>query len=297
MSQQRTNPQEALEARSSDRWISVAIFSLACLLLLFVCALLSTNLLFQHRNYDLAINEALKSNCNSAGIAIAVSRAFDFAVVKTSALFLGFVLSIFGTTFVLHVARSAFRMHAEASRVAKLAFQSTSPGLVIATLGVIVVVVALYNKSLVNLNHDVQGGCSTSAVSMAAGLKMLIPFEPGQKDEISADGEAGLNQIVAFLNAHPEASVSIEGPESAEGVSHDYSLGLAERRANIVNQKLEKSGISADRFSLISYGEERPVPKKGLPLPALPGAVIVWVSMPSTAARQPPRVSSPPAGR
>ena len=61
-----------------------------------------------------------------------------------------------------------------------------------------------------------------------------------------------------WLREHPEYKVSIQGNCDERG-TNEYNLALGERRAKSAMKYLNALGISADRMSTISYGEERPV--------------------------------------
>jgi peptidoglycan-associated lipoprotein len=62
----------------------------------------------------------------------------------------------------------------------------------------------------------------------------------------------------AWLKANPGARVVIEGHCDERG-SDEYNLALGERRALAAQSYLISLGISANRLSTISYGEERPL--------------------------------------
>lgn len=67
-----------------------------------------------------------------------------------------------------------------------------------------------------------------------------------------------LKQNAAYLRANPAVDVVIEGHTDERG-SDEYNLALGERRASAAKQYLVSLGISADRLSIISYGEEMPL--------------------------------------
>jgi peptidoglycan-associated lipoprotein len=71
------------------------------------------------------------------------------------------------------------------------------------------------------------------------------------------DGKAALNQNVAWLKAHPDTKVIVEGHADARG-TNEYNLALGERRARAVRDYLVTVNIDPGRISIISYGEERP---------------------------------------
>ena len=60
-----------------------------------------------------------------------------------------------------------------------------------------------------------------------------------------------------WLRANPNFSVRIEGHCDDQG-SNDYNIALGERRASAAAKFFEGLGISGDRISTISYGEENP---------------------------------------
>jgi peptidoglycan-associated lipoprotein len=61
----------------------------------------------------------------------------------------------------------------------------------------------------------------------------------------------------ALLSKYPTIKVQIEGHCDERG-TNEYNLALGERRANNTKKYLISLGISQDRISTISYGEERP---------------------------------------
>jgi peptidoglycan-associated lipoprotein len=59
------------------------------------------------------------------------------------------------------------------------------------------------------------------------------------------------------LKANPSARLEIEGHCDERGTS-EYNLALGAKRAQAAKQYLESLGISPQRVSTISYGEEIP---------------------------------------
>jgi OOP family OmpA-OmpF porin len=66
-----------------------------------------------------------------------------------------------------------------------------------------------------------------------------------------------LDEAVAVLQRNPEVRVEIEGHTCNIGTA-EYNLALGERRATSVREYLVSRGINANRFTTVSYGEERP---------------------------------------
>jgi peptidoglycan-associated lipoprotein len=67
-----------------------------------------------------------------------------------------------------------------------------------------------------------------------------------------------LDASAAYLKANPDELVLIEGHCDERGTS-EYNLALGERRAKSAVNYLVSRGIEASRFTVISYGKERPV--------------------------------------
>lgn len=67
-----------------------------------------------------------------------------------------------------------------------------------------------------------------------------------------------LDASVAYLRANPDLLVLIEGHCDERG-TNEYNLALGERRAKAAMSYLVARGIAADRLTVMSYGEERPV--------------------------------------
>jgi peptidoglycan-associated lipoprotein len=66
-----------------------------------------------------------------------------------------------------------------------------------------------------------------------------------------------LDEAVAAMQADSTLRLTIEGHTCNIGTA-EYNLALGERRAQAVRDYLANRGISGDRLSVVSYGEERP---------------------------------------
>jgi peptidoglycan-associated lipoprotein len=75
--------------------------------------------------------------------------------------------------------------------------------------------------------------------------------------EIDADGRHELDQLGAWLEAHPNARITIEGNTDDRGTD-EYNLALGDRRAQTIRTYLARLGVDEARLATISYGEERP---------------------------------------
>jgi len=76
--------------------------------------------------------------------------------------------------------------------------------------------------------------------------------------EIRGSDAQILKENAAVLEKFPAVKIQIEGHCDARG-TNEYNLALGERRANSTRQYLLSLGVPAERISIISYGEERPL--------------------------------------
>lgn len=74
---------------------------------------------------------------------------------------------------------------------------------------------------------------------------------------IRMDQQNLLRQKVAILRASPQVQIRIAGHADERG-STEYNLALGTSRAAAIRDYLTDSGLPASRFSIVSYGEERP---------------------------------------
>jgi peptidoglycan-associated lipoprotein len=93
------------------------------------------------------------------------------------------------------------------------------------------------------------------SATTAAGLRDV--FFGYDSWVISEEGRQALAKDAEWLRTHPAAQLKVEGHCDERGTS-TYNLVLAEKRAKSVRNFLTDLGISRDRFSVVSYGKERP---------------------------------------
>lgn len=90
-----------------------------------------------------------------------------------------------------------------------------------------------------------------------ATLEELVFFDYDMAD-IREDAAAVLRRKADVLRASPQVQLRIQGHADERG-STEYNLALGNRRAESVRQFLVGFGLPESRFSIISYGEERPL--------------------------------------
>jgi peptidoglycan-associated lipoprotein len=84
-----------------------------------------------------------------------------------------------------------------------------------------------------------------------------IHFDFDKYDILPEDAQI-LKENAALLSKYPQVKIQVEGHCDERG-TNEYNLALGERRANAAKKYLVSLGISTDRISSISYGEEKPL--------------------------------------
>ncbi len=78
------------------------------------------------------------------------------------------------------------------------------------------------------------------------------------KATLSAEARSNLEKDAAWMKAHPDTTVQIEGHCDRHG-SIEYNLALGERRAKGARSYMINLGIDGKRLTTISYGKEKPL--------------------------------------
>lgn len=149
-------------------------------------ALLVGNLWFQFHNYATGIRMAEKAGATAdiVSLVLVYSRAWDFAVTKTSALFLGFMVIYLGALYVLRSADTSYELSINQGAQSGATLKSSSPGLVMITLGALLVALVLANRSEVGIQVDPSpagsgaGGVSVSATTSTAAQSAVTSTAP-----------------------------------------------------------------------------------------------------------------------
>lgn len=78
------------------------------------------------------------------------------------------------------------------------------------------------------------------------------------KSRLLAEAKKILRRKAKWLRAHSEVLVVVEGHCDERG-TNEYNMALADRRTRSAKNYLVDLGIARQRFTTISYGEERPL--------------------------------------
>jgi len=77
------------------------------------------------------------------------------------------------------------------------------------------------------------------------------------KSDLKPAARATLEKKAAWLRSNPQFKLKVEGHCDERGTV-EYNLALGERRAKSAVKYLKRLGISGDRMTTVSYGEEKP---------------------------------------
>lgn len=78
------------------------------------------------------------------------------------------------------------------------------------------------------------------------------------KSTIREDAKASMDRNVQILSGYPDARIEVQGHCDERGTT-EYNLALGQRRAAAARSYLVTKGVSANRITTKSYGEERPL--------------------------------------
>jgi peptidoglycan-associated lipoprotein len=116
--------------------------------------------------------------------------------------------------------------------------------------------------------EDAAAAAKKKAEADAAAQKMLqdqinavesekIYFDYDKAD-LKPESQSILEKKAKFLQANPSYTLTIEGNCDERG-TNEYNLALGERRADAAKKFINSLGVSSDKITTISYGEEKPV--------------------------------------
>jgi hypothetical protein len=251
-------------------WIPTAVA------LAFVLTLMAGGLYVQQGLYRQAAALALPAGPTAAAALVTIARALDFAIVKDGAVFLGFGVVLLGALYLLRAVQATYSLNATTGTSGALSLQTTSPGLVMITLGVVTVLFALSRTSVIELDSTGLAHLPAGNVPQAKGESgaprdavdknatqghdfKLADFEKGA----SALNTAQRAQLDGILQSTPASSIAqLEITAADEDAGEpEYQLALRERRESAIRDYVQSRLVVRGR----SQGEERAGRRKGGP--------------------------------
>ncbi len=101
------------------------------------------------------------------------------------------------------------------------------------------------------------GGGTQVAMAAPRPEKMRVLFE-FDSSAIDSESRAIIEAHAAYLVANRNVMVTLQGHADERG-TREYNLALGERRGVSVERMLRVLGVSSERLTTISYGEENPM--------------------------------------
>ncbi|MDG6773391.1 peptidoglycan-associated lipoprotein Pal [Thiomicrorhabdus sp. ZW0627] len=105
---------------------------------------------------------------------------------------------------------------------------------------------------------DQSSAKSTDLNDMQAKLAGMVVRFDFDRSEVKSEFFDVIKANAEYMMADSSAKVTVSGHCDERG-TREYNLALGERRANAVKDALIAEGVSADRITVISYGEDNPV--------------------------------------
>jgi succinate dehydrogenase hydrophobic anchor subunit len=241
----------------SDQGLDKKLFFVVGGLLLLICILLMINLFLQWNNYNQGIKLAVEGGQNQHAMVLTYSRAMDFAFVKTSTIFLGFVLVFVGALYLLRINEVAYKFGVK-NGPTDVSFQTASPGLVLVTLGVITVLVTTYNKSYVSVSPsfnktELNQEVNEIDINIDEAVSKLSFVT--DSSELTSDSVSNIDVICNYMRNNNVKDISVEA--HGDGLHEpEYEIALGERRSKMINTLLRKQCSYQVNYSVVSYGEE-----------------------------------------
>jgi peptidoglycan-associated lipoprotein len=99
--------------------------------------------------------------------------------------------------------------------------------------------------------------CVDISLGLAECAQLRVHFD-FDKSDIKDDDRAGLERIGRCLRADQALRVTIEGNADERG-TEEYNIALGQRRASVVDEYIQRLGVSGAQLKTVSYGFERPV--------------------------------------
>ena len=102
-----------------------------------------------------------------------------------------------------------------------------------------------------------QGGALPGTAAKADLLAKRSVFFAFDSSTLDDENRAIVEAHAQHMAANPGLKVRLEGNTDERG-TREYNLALGERRAQAVERLMRVLGVSGDRVTTVSYGEEKP---------------------------------------
>ncbi|BCD99845.1 hypothetical protein MARGE09_P4047 [Marinagarivorans cellulosilyticus] len=157
----------------------------------------------------------------------------DFAVIKMATLCFGFLLVFVGALFLLKLNQVSYALELSGHE-SKISMQTASLGLVLATLGVISILVTINRKSYLSVKSRVPSPLPIDDISMHGDIGIL--FEERGTD-ISRFSTVNIKRLCNFLKNNDYPVISLEGFGNRGLSAIEYS-SMGQRRSSAIRDRL-----------------------------------------------------------
>jgi hypothetical protein len=147
-------PTDERQRRAAATGLEILIAVISVVVIAALLVTLGASIWLQHNNYAVATAVALRTQPLDNAAVLSFNRALDFALIRTAVVFVGFMLTFLGAMYVLRSANEV--QYGLSIEDKKSMLQTTSPGLVMITLGLVVVVAVLLTHDTVH--YETQPG-------------------------------------------------------------------------------------------------------------------------------------------
>jgi uncharacterized membrane protein len=170
-----------------DAELDKFILTILGMIILLLGILLIYSLTTQWAHYYQGMNVALSGPVVDHSAALTYARASDAAGIKLTATFLGFLLIFTGALYVLRHAKTEYQAGASKGDMSAN-LRTSSPGLVVVTLGVVLVGLAILTKPDVGYYYSSTPTDSTASgdSAPASGSSTNGEIQPGQAQSLPA---------------------------------------------------------------------------------------------------------------
>jgi uncharacterized membrane protein YidH (DUF202 family) len=205
-------------------WLELVLLVTVTVMMIFLGCLTFQNLNAEIRSYNKILDSAIASQDQYALFSCA--RARDYAMLKSTTIFMGFIVIFVGCLYVLRKSSASFAL--DAGKHGSL--QTTSPGLVMVTLGVLLVLATLHWTSTIEFASQ------QSPADAAANQEVVMQ---GDSDRALAGKPEPLTAIMTRNALAPvtktstcHASVTLADAEEYFGVHHGTALPFDTRKSD-----------------------------------------------------------------
>jgi hypothetical protein len=239
--------------------LDVTLLFIVVCVSIYIFRLLNSSLHTQIETYIAASQTAAKSPDHAPELVLDFTRAMDSAIVKSTVVFLGFVVTLLGTMYVLRAATASFSLGIKSGGQSGT-LNTSSPGLVMVALGIITVAVALYSKTEISIKegHGETANAdssppnpeivATGSVARKEGVVAAVALENQQRDNASVLVTAKTGGVVVELPPFAKASAELT-PQQKELLQETAFTVLKIKGAEIHYSDVADSGMKPEDWS------------------------------------------------